>query len=77
MFDNFNVNLRKNEGFPTCIPCILSIERTLILTHFTLTCSVYEILKVISKWVDFKAISQDRLKVGRDYIWNIKGKESK
>ena len=22
MFDNFNVNLRKNEGFPTCIPCI-------------------------------------------------------
>ena len=21
MFDNFNVNLRKNEGFPTCIPC--------------------------------------------------------
>ena len=22
MFDNFNVNLRKNEGFPTDIPCI-------------------------------------------------------
>ena len=22
MFDNFNVNLRKNEGFPTSIPCI-------------------------------------------------------
>ena len=22
MFDNFNVNLRKSEGFPTCIPCI-------------------------------------------------------
>ena len=22
MFDNFNVNLRKNEGFLTCIPCI-------------------------------------------------------
>ena len=22
MFDNFNVNLRKHEGFPTCIPCI-------------------------------------------------------
>ena len=22
MFDNFNVNLRKNEGFQTYIPCI-------------------------------------------------------
>ena len=22
MFANFYVNLRKNEGFPTCIPCI-------------------------------------------------------
>ena len=22
MFDNFNVNLRKNEGFPTSVPCI-------------------------------------------------------
>ena len=22
MFDNFNVNLRKNEGFLTSIPCI-------------------------------------------------------
>ena len=22
MLDNFNVNLRENEGFPTCIPCI-------------------------------------------------------
>ena len=22
MFDNFNVNLRKNEGFLTYIPCI-------------------------------------------------------
>ena len=22
MFDNFNVNLRENNGFPTCIRCI-------------------------------------------------------
>ena len=22
MFDNINLNLRKNEGFPTSIPCI-------------------------------------------------------
>ena len=29
MFDNFNVNLRKNEGFLTYIPCIRSIEITL------------------------------------------------
>ena len=36
MFDNFNVNLRKNEGFVTCIPIPEYGQSNAPLVDFTL-----------------------------------------